>query len=44
VLNNKLQIRAKKIIENDKGNLFISELGDETSKYSYIFKDESINY
>ena len=41
VLNNKLQIRAKKIIENDKGNLFISELGDETNKYSYIFKDIS---
>jgi hypothetical protein len=39
VLNNKLQIRAKKIIENDKGHLFISEFGDETNKYSYIYKD-----
>jgi hypothetical protein len=39
VLKNKLQIRAKQIIENDKGNLFISEFGYETNKYSYIYQD-----
>ena len=39
VLKNKLQIRAKQIMENDQGNLFISEFGNETKKYSYIYKD-----
>ena len=41
LLKNKLQVKAKQIIENDKGNLFISELGLDTSKYNYIYKDQS---
>jgi hypothetical protein len=39
ILKNKLQIKAKQILENDKGNLFISEYGD--GKYSYIYVDKS---
>ena len=41
LLKNKLQVKAKQIIENEKGNLFISEFGLDTSKYNYIYKDQS---
>ena len=40
VLKNKLQIRAKQIFENHKGNLFISEYGNESNKFSYIYVDK----
>ena len=39
VLRNKLQIKAKQILENSKNHLFISEHGE--GKYSYIYLDKS---
>ena len=41
VLKNKLQIRAKQILENDKGNLFISNFNTDSDEYSYIYLDKS---
>ena len=41
VLKNKLQIRAKQILENEKGNLFISNFNTDSGEYSYIYLDKS---
>jgi hypothetical protein len=41
VLKNKLQIRAKQILENEKGNLFISNFNTDSDEYSYIYLDKS---
>ena len=39
ILKNKLQIKSKQIMENNKGNLFISEYGE--GKFSLIYVDKS---
>ena len=41
LLKSKMQIRAKQIIENPEGILYVTDFGDITQKYSYILVDKS---
>ena len=43
LLKSKFQFRVKQIMENSDKNLFISEFGNSTEKYSYIYVDKSLD-